>query len=287
MAVTNFNNRFNDLCSLVKSLDNSISFTIMEIGALPLNGEGEPFHKLLDLFPDSSVIAFEVDNDLCEKLNKEGKEGLKYYPTALGESEEEKDFYITNHSMCCSLYKPNDKLLSLYNNLEVALLKSKETIKTQSLDYFIKENSINTVDFIKIDIQGAELDVFKGGLKTLENVLGIITEVEFIPLYEDQPLFGDVTKFLSEKDFMFHKFLNLAGRSLKPIVENNNPNIGSQHMWADAIYIQDIFKISSFNPQRLLKLGLFAYLYRSVDLTYFCFSLYDKQFGTDIKKAVL
>lgn len=65
--------------------------------------------------------------------------------------------------MCSSLYKPNEKLVSLYNNMEVAMLKSIESIETDSLDYFTKENSIESVDFIKIDIQGAELDVFQGG----------------------------------------------------------------------------------------------------------------------------
>ena len=43
---------------------------------------------------------------------------------------------------------------------------------------------IDCIDFIKIDVQGAELDVFKGGKKALENVLKIICEMEFVPLYE-------------------------------------------------------------------------------------------------------
>ena len=42
---------------------------------------------------------------------------------------------------------------------------------------------IYTIDFIKIDVQGGELDVFKGGSKTLKNVLKIVCEVEFIQHY--------------------------------------------------------------------------------------------------------
>ena len=94
----------------------------------------------------------------------------------------------------------------LYHNLEVAELKSVTTIETLSLDWFIKEHEIRSVDFIKIDIQGAELDVFQGGINTLKQVVAIVSEVEFIRLCLDQPLLGDVCSFLTGQGMMFHKF---------------------------------------------------------------------------------
>ena len=54
--------------------------------------------------------------------------------------------------MCSSLYEPNEALMSLYNNLEFAYLKSKSTIKTTTLDQFLNENQIKSVDFVKIDV---------------------------------------------------------------------------------------------------------------------------------------
>ena len=62
------------------------------------------------------------------------------------------------------------------------------------------------IDFLKVDIQGAELDVFKGSRETLKEILMIVSEVEFIEQYIDQPLFGDVSSFLKDFDFMFHNF---------------------------------------------------------------------------------
>lgn len=73
--------------------------------------------------------------------------------------------------MCCSLYEPNDSLNSLYNNLEVAYLASQSTIETINLDFFAQEYGVDAIDFIKIDVQGAELDIFKGGSQVLKNVL--------------------------------------------------------------------------------------------------------------------
>lgn len=277
------NIRIRKLADLILKQDNSISFTILEIGAAPLEGEPEPFYQLLDSFPGSQILAFEVDSNLCEKLNAASRSDIKYFPAALGSTEEIRPFYETRHPMCCSLYEPNERLISLYNNFEVAYLKSVGSVKTISLDFFSTENNIGSVDFIKIDIQGAELDVFQGGRNVLNQIVAMVCEVEFIPHYINQPLFGDVCAFLSKEDIMFHKFLGVSGRALSPIIVGNNPNFATQHIWSDAVFIRDIFKIPELPPQKLLKLGMLAYLYGSSDLTYYCFRHYDQQKGTDLK----
>ena len=277
-----------ELADLILRHESSIKFTILEIGAAPLGGAEARFHQLIDLFPGSQILAFEVDKTLCEDLNKKARPGITFFPIALGRSEETRAFYETRKPMCSSLYKPNEKLISLYNNFQMAHLESVREIDTVSLDHFAKENKISPVDFIKIDVQGAELDIFQGARKTLRDVLAIVTEVEFIPHYIDQPLFGDVCSFLAKENFMFHKFLELAGRSLSPIVvEKNNPNKATQHIWSDAIFIRDIFKIPELMPDKLLKLGMLAFLYHSPDLTYYCFHHYDTKNGTDLKGSFL
>jgi FkbM family methyltransferase len=278
------NDHIKNLADLILKHENSLTFNILEIGAVPVEGEPEPFYQLLDLFPGSQIIAFEVDKDLCEKLNKTSRPDVKFFATALGRSEETRPFYETRHPMCCSLYQPNERLIRLYNNFEFAYLKSVGSVETVSLDHFAKENNIGSVDFIKIDIQGAELDVFQGGSNVLEQIVAMVCEVEFIPHYIDQPLFGDVCAFLSKEDIMFHKFLSLSGRALSPIVLGNNPDIPIQHIWADAVYIRDVFKIAELSPDKMLKLGMLAYLYGSKDLTFYCFQHYDKQKGTDLSK---
>jgi hypothetical protein len=69
-----------------------------------------------------------------------------------------------------------------------------------------KEHEIRSVDFIKIDIQGAELDMFQGGINTRRKVVAIVGEVAFIPLYLDQPFSGGVCSFLTEQGMMFPNF---------------------------------------------------------------------------------
>lgn len=270
------------LGKLVSQYAPDLSFTMLEIGALPLDGHEEPFYGLLDIFPKSQLVAFEVDEKLCKDLNEKSKHNIKYFATALGLNNSKQTFYETVHPMCSSLYKPNEPLLSKYNALDVAMLKSSASINTTSLDSFIQDNGIPNIDFIKIDIQGAELDVFRGGVAALQNVVLIVSEVEFIPLYIDQPLFGDVCQYLSSKGMMFHKFLGFAGRTLRPIIMQNDTNFASQHMWSDAVFIKDINKLSTISSDSLLKLGILGYMYGSPDLTFHCFQEYDERENTDL-----
>lgn len=270
------------LGKLVAQFSPSLTFTMLEIGALPLEGQEEPFHRLLDIFPKSQVIAFEVDEKLCKDLNEISKPNIKYFPAVLGRTDGEQTFYETAHPMCCSLYKPNEALLSKYNALDVAMLKSIGSVKTVSLDRFVQINKVDSIDFVKIDIQGAELDVFKGGSKALQSVVLIVSEVEFIPLYVDQPLFGDVCHYLAGEGLMFHKFLGMAGRTIRPVVIQNNTNIPTQHMWSDAVFIKDINKLTTLSSDSLLKLGILGYVYGSPDLTFHCFQLYDHRKKTNL-----
>ncbi len=269
------------LMTLVRQIEPELAFTMLEIGALPLKNNAEPFYHLCEFFPQSRIIGFEVDAPLCAQMNQETPPQFEYYATALGKTDGEAPFYVTEKPMCCSLYRPNEALLSKYNALEACALKQEIRVQTASLDRFVAEHQINDIDFIKIDIQGAELDVFEGGSGALKNVVCIVSEVEFIPVYQNQPLFGDVCAYLDKQDLMFHKFLGVSGRALKPMVIQNNPNIATQHMWADAVFIRHIAKLDQLEPRKLLKLAVYGYMYNSPDLSFHCFEQYDRRLGTN------
>ena len=276
----------NKLILNLKELDNVLTFRILEIGALNL-GKKEKFYDLLNYFPNSEIIGFEVDKNICKKMNSVSKVGVKYFPFAIGKKKEIRKFYETNHPMCSSLYKPNHNLLSLYNNMEISFLKEESEIETIDLDTFVSENKIGNVDFLKIDVQGAELDIFKGATKILKNSLFIISEVEFLKIYENQPLFGDVSNFLSDNDFMFHKFLGMGGRSLKPLILNNNKNFPSQHLWSDAIFIKNVLMIKKLTSREILKLSVISILYECFDLGFFCLNIHDELFKTNYTKIFM
>ena len=73
----------------------------------------------------------------------------------------------------------------------------KSQIETTTLDNEFTSN--NFPHFIKIDTEGAELEILNGGKKTLENVMGLLIEVYFKDLHKNQVKFEEINNFLSKK----------------------------------------------------------------------------------------
>jgi len=272
--------------NLAKKYDENLQFNIADIGAHPYALKEEPYHMFLDHFPGSKVFAFDIDEQECQKLNSNAKEGLKFYPYALGKKNEKRLFYETNHPMCSSLYEPDTDMMKLYNALENAYLKKTYEIETITLDKFIKDEKIEDLDFIKIDIQGGELDVLEGAITVLSKIIAVVSEVEFVQIYKNQPLFGDVNTFLTNQNMMFYKFLGLSGRTMRPTIIKDIL-YASQHMWSDALFIKKFEEIRKLTSSKLLKLSIIAANYGSPDISFNCFKIFDEINNTNLTKELV
>jgi hypothetical protein len=118
-------------------------------------------------------------------------------------------------------------------------------------------------------------------------VVAIVTEAEFIHLYENQPLFGDVCAFLAEQGLSFSKFLEVGGRALKPTILNNNPNLPGQFMWSDSLFFKDPMHLDAFSSDQLLKQAVLALMYGSQDVSLYCFMEYDRRHSTTIARELV
>ena len=275
------------LAKLLADKHYPLVFNILELGAVPLEGTPEPFFALLEFFPGSRISAFELDSALCEELNRKAPAGLRYYACPIGRAEESRTLYETMHPMCTSLYEPDERFADLYHALDVMRLSSTTTVRTVSLDTFMRENKLANFDFIKMDVQGAELDVLQGGSAALATVLAVVCEVEFVPLYKNQPLFGDVDAHMRGKGFALHKFLGLAGRVMKPLASHGTGLYPQQLMWSDALYTRDVFHLSQLAPDQLLKLAVLLDIYDSNDVALHVLRLYDQHARTQLGASYL
>jgi hypothetical protein len=140
---------------------------------------------------------------------------------------------------------------------------------TKRLDDLLPELG-SRVDFLKLDVQGYELAVLKGAEATLRDVLVVHTEVEFVEMYKGQPLFADVDQFLRRAGFVFHRFASVHGRPMKPIFFLDNPlRPISQQMWADAVYVRDLWELQDFSVSQLLRTALILHeVYHSYDVAH-------------------
>ncbi len=252
-------------------------FTFVDIGAMSLGTE--PYAPLVDQ-GIGTVIGFEPVLEECEKLNQVHQNSRHLFlPYAIGDGSDGV-LNICNYPMTSSLFVPNMPLVEKFQNLaELMQVVRKEPVTTKRLDDIAE---VSEADYLKIDAQGAELAILEGAPRLLEQVVVVHTEVEFVPLYEGQPLFADVDSELRRQGFLLHKFpVDPAGRPFKPFsLENDLNRPISQVLWADVVYVKDFTKFDKISPRKLLKLAIMLHeLYQSFDLCALTLKSFDQQTG--------
>ena len=265
----------------VLQVTNTKEITIAEVGARIVNEGNEEAPELFHNLQYAKVISFEPDARACEQINTLTTgfaANICAYPYALGEKKGSQTLYVTQEGMCSSLYKPNEALIRHYEGLEVSRLKEEIPIDVITLDEFMQVENIGDLDFIKIDVQGGELDVFKGSEKALQNVIGICTEIEWSELYENQPMFADVDSYLKSHGFQLHHFL---GAGSLPMKGGKLPGI-YQYLWSDAIYFPTLKRINTLPSNKLIKLAAMAMMYSAYDLAAHTLKRYDELNKTEL-----
>ncbi len=202
------------------------------------------------------VIGFEPDVGECERLQEsyDGPARRTFVPLALGGRGGEALLHLTRFPQSSSLYEPNTEAIKRHPALTAHEEIDRRTVTLTTLDEWIDEADAPAPDFVKLDIQGAELDVLRSSPRALESVRALEVEVEFQPLYRDQPLFADVDAYLREQGFVLWRLrglrhLAVAGAAPDDILMGYSvladqaelQPTGGQLSWADAVYVRDDF----------------------------------------------
>jgi FkbM family methyltransferase len=260
--------------SVLDLLERAPTIAITDVGAMSL-GDGSDVYDGLLRRGVAKVFGFEPIEAECEKLNQRATPSCRYLPYAIGDGTL-KTFHVTNRLVTSSLYPPNTELMAKFQNLEnLVRVERRIPVQTHRLDDLPE---VAGTDFLKIDVQGAERDVILGATNTLADAVIVQVEVEFVPLYLDQPLFAEVDQAMRANGFMFHKFTRQSSRVFKPVLLNNDVNAqGSQLLWGDAVYVKDLTRLDSVSSEKLLKLAIVLHdVYGSVDASAFVLQERDK-----------
>ena len=115
---------------------------------------------------------------------------------------------FTRKPMCSSHFTPNFPFLSRFPGAARFDVVGSAEIECRTVDELLASTA-KQVDFIKLDLEGGELAVLEGAARTLETCIGLHVEVCFQALRENQPLFGDIARFLHERGLEFMDFVSL------------------------------------------------------------------------------
>ncbi|MEP0751943.1 FkbM family methyltransferase [Trichocoleus sp. Lan] len=282
------------LSSLKKSghLD-QLHLTICNVGSRKLGSNDDYTSLGWDIFaPRLTIYGFDADVDACDEANADLEARQinwteKHIPLALGNSVGESTLYVTKHPMCSSLYPPNEPYLARFGGLpELVNLDFTLEIEATTLDAFCQAEGINEIDFLQVDVQGADLQVLEGASEILKRSnLAVQVEVEFSHLYDKQPLFADVDTYLRTKGFtLFDLATSYRTRARSPIRSTVR---SGQLLWADAFYFRDLIREDITTPlktpEQVLKLACIADIMNFPDYALELLEHLTLQYGNDKK----
>jgi FkbM family methyltransferase len=183
--------------------------TIIDIGA----NEGQFARRINKLLPDAKIYSFEPLKQCRQKmklmLGNIAK--ISIFPYAIGDKNGMVQMYKSTFTPSSSLL-PMEKLHE--DLFPYAKYNTIETVEIKKLDDAVQDLYMDKNILIKIDVQGYEDRVLKGGDGIIDKTRLVIIETSFKSLYKGQLLFNDIYSILHRKGF---KFFGAEDRIRDPI----------------------------------------------------------------------
>jgi FkbM family methyltransferase len=229
-----------------------------------------PIYKELVLQGKGHLFAFDGDQSQIQKIVGIYGPNVTVIDHFLGDGLQHTAYICHGESGMTSLLKPNQKALNFFNGFSrFGEVIREEQVQTTKLN---DVTEINQIHFLKMDIQGSELSVLKHGVDKLVDCVAIQLEISYIPLYENQPTFGEVDVWMRHMGFAPHCFLDIKRWSISPTVKGGNfRDPFNQLLESDIVYIRDPLNLESIPSSQIRILGLLADIFfRSPDLAIHC-----------------
>jgi FkbM family methyltransferase len=171
---------------------------ILDIGA----HSGQFYRWAKRTWPTSAIWMVEA-NEVHERILKNITLGTddEYLIAVLGDEERDVTFYTRSdkpHTEGASYYKEN-----AYWDIPQLVMQIPKRL--QKLDNLFEDMQF---DIIKMDTQGSELDIIKGGKNLCKKASAIILEVSLVDLNEGAPTYDEVIGFMD--DFGFEEKMSIG-----------------------------------------------------------------------------
>jgi FkbM family methyltransferase len=171
--------------------------TVIDVGA----HAGEFSSAVRTVLPNARIYAFEPLPECCDEIRlKLGHGPFQVFQVAVGDRSGQVEFWRSSFTKSSSVLP-----MAQLHREAFPWSASNEclTVPLMRLDDYVDKVEVEPKVLLKIDVQGYEDRVLRGGLQFLKRVDWIVVEVSFRPLYEGQGQFADVYDFLVKQGFSY------------------------------------------------------------------------------------
>jgi FkbM family methyltransferase len=176
--------------------------TILDIGG----SHGQFAKEAIRFFPEVGIYSFEPIPECYAELLalKQQIPTLQPIQLALSDSKGTEDFWLSGFRDSSSLHEMLPTHVQAWPHTEV---ETKISVELARLDDVAETLVLQEPLFAKMDVQGHELSVIRGGRKTLTRCQRVMLECNFAPLYRNQPSFAELYEEMRSMGFLLDGFL--------------------------------------------------------------------------------
>ena len=177
--------------------------TVLDIGG----SHGQFVKEAVRYFPGARIYSFEPIPECYRELQalRETVPNLHPIELALGDRAGQQDLWLSAFRDSSSLHQMLPAHVEAWPHTEI---ESKITVEIARLDAVASTLELKAPIFAKIDVQGHELAVIRGGRETLSQCERVMLECNFAPLYLGQPTFDELSEELHSLGFLFDGFIS-------------------------------------------------------------------------------
>lgn len=256
------------------------NFTIFDVGAR--GGANSDF----DLFASGSIwIGFEPDQEESARVSSVALLGdfaeALVVNRALGRSSAEVSLNLFSRGGSNSILSPQVDKARVFDRAGYFQPTGKAKVEVVPLDQIVKDLDLPSPSFVKLDVQGFEMEVLAGAVQALaSSIIGLRVECYFQPMYTNQPVFSDIETFLRGYGFSPFGFVELHewrrdSLAKPPKRAGQSPRYSrGQLVHGDVIFFKSPEELiaDERDGAKLVNLGLALAAYEHYDAAHRCFS---------------
>jgi FkbM family methyltransferase len=184
---------------LVGSLAEAHPLSYVDIGS-----RGGFQYDLLPLAAAVDAVGFEPDPEAfaaIEDLPPQPWRSMVHLPFAVSDTGGPRTLYVPRDPTAASLLRHNTALGARFNKQHLFDIVREETVDTLDLKSAVAKSGLERVDYLKIDVEGAELSILQETPTIVQDLLCSKIEVAFLPPRVEQPLAFEIVEFMCRHGF--------------------------------------------------------------------------------------